>query len=76
MTKVAPWVVALTESVLGSSPLEIGKRYVHPEDGPIEVTGGQYWGTYGLSNHWSWTVIATGEKKRGYGGHWPLHQAK
>lgn len=60
----------MVENVLGPSPLEVGKKYIHPEDGIIEVTGGQYWGEHGLSNHWHWVVVATGEEKNGYGGDW------
>jgi hypothetical protein len=71
-SRVAPWVRQLTEEVIGGSPLEIGKRYIHPEDGLIEIVGGQYWGTNGLSNHWRWRVIATGETHHGYGDStWP-----
>jgi len=71
MTRVEPWVVKLTEDVIGGPPVEIGKRYQHPEDGPIEITSGQYWGTHGLSNFWRWTVLETGEQKHGYAGQWP-----
>jgi hypothetical protein len=68
---VEQWVKDLTEEVMGGPPVEIGKRYMHPEDGLIEVTSGQYWGDYGLSNFWYWTVIATGETKHGYAAPWP-----
>lgn len=68
---VEQWVKDLTEGVVGGAPVQIGKRYLHPEDGVIEVTSGQYWGTHGLSNFWHWTVVATGETKHGYGGDWP-----
>lgn len=61
---------AFTESILGPSPVEIGKRYMHPRDGLIEITSGQYWGTHGLSNHWHWTIVETGEAGHGYGGDW------
>ena len=69
--RVEPWVVALTEDVIGGPPVEVGKRYQHPTDGVIEITSGQYWGEHGLSNHWRWTVVATGESKAGYGDEWP-----
>lgn len=72
MTRVAPWVQEMTESVLGGSPVEIGRRYLHPADGPIEIVSGQYWGDYGISNHWRWKVLATGEIHAGYAGDWPL----
>ena len=71
-TRVEPWVVELTESVIGGPPVEIGKRYWHPEDGLIEIVSGQYWGTHGLSNFWYWKVVASGEVKHGYGGQWEL----
>lgn len=67
---VEQWVKDLTERTLGKSPVEIGKRYHHPTDGLIEITDGQYWGRNGISNFWYWTVVATGEKKHGYGGQW------
>ena len=75
-TEVAPWVVELTEDVIGPSPVEIGKRYIHPEDGLIEITSGQYWGLHGLSNHWHWNVLDPETKQavrggHGYGGQWP-----
>lgn len=71
MTKVSPAIRALVADVIGESPLEPGKRYIHPEDGLIEVTRGQFWGERGLSNFWYWTVLATGEEHHGYGGQWP-----
>jgi len=73
MTRVDPWVQQLTEAVLGGSPVEIGKRYQHPQDGLIEITSGQYWGEYGISNFWTWKVIETGETKSGYAGPWEEH---
>lgn len=71
MTAVEKWVRDIVEDTVGGSPLEVGKRYVHPEHGLIEVVGGQYWGERGLSNHWHWIVVATGEKHNGYGENWP-----
>ena len=68
---VADWVTQMIEDVAGGSPVEIGKQYMHPEDGLIEITSGQYWGQHGLSNHWRWTVVETGETKHGYAGDWP-----
>ena len=69
-TEVEPWVVQLTESVLGGAPVTVGKRYWHPTDGLIEITSGQYWGRHGISNFWYWKVISTGEIRSGYGGEW------
>lgn len=48
-----------------------GMRLQHPTDGPIEILRGQYQGVYGISNHWTWRVLATGEEKSGYAGFWP-----
>jgi hypothetical protein len=59
------------KDIVGPSPLEKGKRYMHPEDGLIEVTGGSYWGNHGLSNFWYWRIIETGEIRSGYGDDWP-----
>lgn len=68
---VEEWVRRLTEDVLGGAPVQIGKRYVHPQDGEVEIVSGQYWGRHGISNFWTWKVIATGEAKCGYAGEWP-----
>lgn len=64
---------SLARSIIGPSPLAVGKRYEHPEDGVIKVVSG-YWTDpiYGrVSNFWYWTVEATGETHHGYGGSWP-----
>lgn len=68
---VERWAKDLTESVLGGAPVEIGRRYVHPRDGEIEIISGRYWGEHGISNHWYWRVIATSETHNGYGDAWP-----
>ena len=68
---VDPWVKKLTEDVIGPSPLELGKRYMHPEHGVIKIVSGQYWGEHGLSNHWRWIEEATGKEHTGYGENWP-----
>jgi hypothetical protein len=73
---VSQWVRDLTEDVLGGPPVRVGGRYLHPVHGLIEVTSGQYWGTHGLSNHWYWTVVATGETKCGYADDWPEQPEK
>jgi hypothetical protein len=70
------WVTNLVEDVIGGSPLQVGKKYMHPEHGLIIVTDGQYWGTHGLSNFWYWNEIdpETGRHVKGhhgYGGNWP-----
>lgn len=71
MTQVPGWVQRMTEDVLGGSPVQIGKYYMHPDDGLIKIVSGQYWGMYGLSNHWRWQVVSTGEIKPGYADNWP-----
>lgn len=68
---VDDWVKRMTENVIGGSPVEIGKFYLHPEDGLIKITAGQYWGEHGLSNFWHWLVIQTGEESAGYADNWP-----
>ena len=52
--------------------LTIGNYYKYMGR-PVKIVSGQYWGTYGLSNHWSWrTVLPDGSlhknKCSGYGG--------
>jgi hypothetical protein len=74
-TNVAPWVVELTEDIVGPSPVEVGKKYDHPDYGPIRIISGEYWGLRGLSNHWHWIVLETGEERNGYGGNWPEIEA-
>ena len=73
-----PWpgfdAQSFTEETLGRNTLKIGGEYVHPDDGLIKITSGQYWGMHGLSNFWYWTVLATGEEKHGYGGRWPTYE--
>ena len=68
---VENWVKRLTEDVIGGSPVEVGHRYLHPEQGVIEIESGQYWGTHGLSNFWTWHIVETGEQKCGYADTWP-----
>lgn len=70
-THVSPWVQDLTESVTGGSPFEIGDVVQHPSGRTVKIIAGKYWGTYGLSNHWSWReVLADGKfgpEENGYG---------
>ncbi len=66
------WAKDLTESILPNN-LVIGKYYII-NNKPAKLIKGQYWGTYGLSNCWSWKYIITGRLSRkevsGYGGSW------
>ena len=72
MTKVAQWVRDLTEGVLGPTPWKVGDRVKHPDGRTVQIISGQYWGQYGLSNHWCWReVLPNGElsttEENGYG---------
>lgn len=73
---VEPWVRNLVESTLGGPPVEIGRYYVHPDDGPIQIVSGRYWGEHGISNFWDWRILATGEVKHGYADNWPVYNVK
>jgi hypothetical protein len=64
---VQQWVKDIVAEVVDEKPLEVGKRYLHPEHGVITITSGQYWGSHGLSNHWHW-VDEQGVQHAGYGG--------
>jgi hypothetical protein len=68
---VAPWVKELTEKCLGGPPFKIGDRVRHPDGRLVEITAGQYWGEYGLSNFWSWREVlptgGLGPEEEGYG---------
>lgn len=54
---VEPWVVQLTEEVMGAPPFAIGDVVTHPSGHTIKIVSGQYWGEYGLSNHWYWREV-------------------
>ena len=61
----------VTEEVLGPAPFAIGDRVPHPDGRLVEITGGQWWGTHGLSNYWYWKPVLSdgtlGEQESGYG---------
>lgn len=62
----------LVEQNFGPAPFKIGDRVKHPDGRMVEITGGQYWGTYGFSNFWDWQeVLPDGrlarKKEHGYG---------
>ena len=61
----------LTNEFFGNN-LYIGGQYNYPEDNrPIEITGGQFMGMYGLSNFWYWKYLdEEGGEGHGYGGTW------
>lgn len=68
---VAPWAKSLTEEVLGGAPFKIGDVVKHPDGRTVKITGGQYWGEYGLSNFWDWREVLPegelGKPESGYG---------
>lgn len=68
---VQPWVKDLTEGVLGGAPFAVGDTVPHPSGRTVKITGGQYWGTHGLSNFWDWCEVradgSLGPKESGYG---------
>lgn len=58
MTLVEPWVVEFTEKHFGKAPFKIGDIIVGPNGKTtVKIVGGQYWGTYGISNFWSYRTI-------------------
>ncbi len=68
---VPTWARELTEEVLGAAPFRVGDEIRHPDGRLVRVIAGQYWGQYGLSNHWSWQEIGpdgqVGPTESGYG---------
>lgn len=68
---VEPWVKEITEDVLGGPPFKIGDTVQHPDGRMVRIVNGQYWGTYGLSNFWSWRPVrkdwSLGPVEHGYG---------
>lgn len=55
--RVAQWVKDLDEKVFGKSKLAAGKVVTHPDGRQVKITGGQYWGEYGVSNFWEWHEV-------------------
>ncbi len=68
---VDKWVKELTEEVFGQSSMRIGATIRHPKGYLVKVIDGQYWGTYGVSNFWSWRRVkpdgSLGKLVQGYG---------
>lgn len=68
---VAPWVMELTEDVMGKSQMVVGKTLKHPDGRTVKIISGQFWGTRGLSNFWSWQEVCAdgtlGPRESGYG---------
>jgi hypothetical protein len=61
----------IIEKVIGGPPFKIGDDVRHPSGRTVRITGGQYMGTYGLSNHWTWREVmldgSLGKEEHGYG---------
>ena len=58
MTKVSPEMQKLVEDVFGKPPLEVGMTITNQKTGKlVKITGGSYWGTYGVSNFWKWREV-------------------
>jgi hypothetical protein len=71
---VVDWVKGIVDEVdreSGYARLEIGRYFKHPDGRTILVVKGQYWGTHGLSNHWTWKRVlpdgSLGAEEWGYG---------
>jgi hypothetical protein len=56
MTQVKSWVREICEEAIGTCPIAIGQRWII-KGKLCQITGGQYWGTHGLSNHWNWQEV-------------------
>lgn len=69
---IHPIAKGIVEEVFGDIPIpEIGKRYLY-NNRIVEITGGQFWGTHGVSNFWKFRYVnpdgLLGEKGGDYGG--------
>ena len=56
MTQVKQWVQDICNDVLGPCPIKIGQKWII-KGKLCQITGGQYWGERGLSNHWDWREV-------------------
>ena len=72
MSRIQPLVMDILESVdcgTSSNILEVGKRFRYQDNntgpGVVEITGGQYMGVHGISNHWSWRRVDEGGRLTG-----------
>lgn len=61
---------SLTEQFIPCG-LAVGKTVKHPDGRTVKIVGGQYWGTHGLSNFWTWKEVradgSLGPRESGYG---------
>lgn len=68
------WIKDIIEQTIPGSHLKIGHYYII-NGHKSKIISGQYMGTHGLSNHWSWCrVLKSGKLSKiirsGYGGDW------
>lgn len=69
---VEQWVKDIVHDTMGGAPFAVGDVVNHPEDGLVRIVGGQFWGTHGVSNFWTWIPVDAegneeGPKRSGYG---------
>jgi len=69
---VQDWVKEITEQHFGGTPFDVGDTVKHPDGRTVEITEGQYWGAYGLSNFWYWREVMydgslSKKEEHGYG---------
>ena len=57
----------MIEDSSSSSTWEPGTITTHPDGYKVEIIDGQFYGTYGLSNFWTWKRLDTGVEEDGYG---------
>jgi len=65
------WAKEIVEGGIDGRPLRVGERVNHPDGRLVEITGGQFYGTYGVSNFWYWKEVledgSFGPEEHGYG---------
>lgn len=74
---ISEWAKQMVELNLGGPPFAVDDIVRHPSGREVQITSGQYWGKYGLSNYWEWReVLPDGtlseQVEKGYG--WQLSQ--
>ena len=61
----------MMEDLYGEAPFAVGDVVKHSKGHMVKIIGGQYWGTFGLSNFWYWRKVnddeTLGKKECGYG---------
>jgi hypothetical protein len=67
---IAAGISTFWETYISSSE-KIGDIVVHPAGYKVKIVDGQYWGTYGVSNHWYWKKVLKNGKlsKKVYNGY-------